>query len=137
MKNQSQLARAAACLLLAASSVHAYAQQAADPQAAVPATTYQSALGSRPEAAPATSPDANWVKSNETVAATNSMALTMKGMAGHDHAAMQGMNMDKKDSPAMCTPGGDKAGQGKMSCCGSGCESCCCMDKMKKPKEAT
>ena len=123
MKIQHQLARAAACLLLAASSVHAHAQQAADPQAAVPATSYQSALARPAEAAPTGSPDANWVKSNETVAATNSMALTMKGMAGHtghgnsqaqaadphaghvmhDHAAMQGMqgmNMDKKDSQA-------------------------------------
>jgi hypothetical protein len=160
MKNQTQLARAAACLLLAASSLHVHAQNAADPQAAVPATSYQSTLGKAAEAAPSATPDANWVKSNETVAATNSMALTMKPKAGqaadphaghvmpaqqsadphaghaqHDHAAMQGMDMDKKDGPAMCAPG-DKSGQGKMSCCGSGCASCCCMDKMKK-KEAT
>jgi hypothetical protein len=160
MKNQSQLARAAACLLLAASSVHAYAQQApalaADSQAAVPPTNYQSALVKRTEAAPTTSPDANWVKSNELVAATNSMALTMKPMASqaadpHAGHAMHGMQgMSKQDRPAMCSPGGaegagkgmqcmsgGKAADGKMSCCGSGCESCCCMDKMNKPKEAT
>lgn len=150
MKIQYPLARAAACLLLAASSVHVHAQQAADPQAAVPATSYQPALAKPAEAAPAATPDANWVKSNQTVAATNSMALTMKPMASqaadphaghamHDHAAMQGMqgmNMGKQDSPAMCSPG-DKAADGKMSCCGAGCESCCCKDKMKKPKEAT
>jgi hypothetical protein len=64
-----------------------------------------------------------------------------------------GMNMDKKDSPAMCSPAsgagaagkgmqcmsgdkaGDKAGEGKMPCCPSCCESCC-KDKMKKDKEA-
>ncbi|CAH0283437.1 hypothetical protein SRABI118_03848 [Massilia sp. Bi118] len=158
MKIQYPLARAAACLLLAVSSVHVHAQQAADPQASVPATSYQSPLAKPAEAAPASTPDASWVKSNQTVAATNSMALTMKPMASqaadphaghamHDHAAMQGMNMDKKDSPAMCAPGGDKdkgmqcmssdkSGQDKMSCCGAGCESCCCKDKMKKAKEA-
>jgi hypothetical protein len=167
MKIQYPLARAAACLLLAASSVHAHAQQAADPQAPVPATGYQSTLAKPAEAAPAATPDANWVKSNQTVAATNSMALTMKPMASqaadphaghvmHDHAAMQGMqgmNMGKQDSPAMCSPGGAEGGgkgmqcmsgdkasakaeDGKMSCCGSGCASCCCKDKMKKAKEA-
>jgi hypothetical protein len=156
MKTQIRLARAAACLLLAAAGTHVHAQQAmqaaADPQAAVPATRYQPALEKRPEAAPTTSPDANWVAGNATVAATNSMALTMKGMEGgqHDHAAMmQGMGtgMDKKDGPAMCKPGagaggqgmqcmsGDKAGNGKMSCCPSCCESCC-KDKMKKDKES-
>jgi hypothetical protein len=58
----------------------------------------------------------------------------------HDHAAMQGMNMGKQDSPAMCSSGdmdGARAADGKMSCCGSACESCCCMDKMKKAREAT
>jgi hypothetical protein len=30
---------------------------------------------------------------------------------------------------------GDKAGNGKMSCCPSCCESCC-KDKMKKDKES-
>jgi hypothetical protein len=156
MKIQYQLARAAACLLLAASSVHAHAQQAADPQASVPATSYQSALTKAADTAPTATPDANWVKSNQTVAATNSMALTMKPMASqaadphaghnmHDHAAMQGMNMGKQDSPAMCSPGGaedggkgmqcmagDKGAEGKMSCC----QPCCCKDKMKKAKEA-
>jgi hypothetical protein len=85
-------ARVAACLLLAAAGIHAHAKQAmqaaADPQAAVPATRYQSILGKPAEAAPDTSPDANWVASNETVAATNSMALTMKAMGGdHGQAA--------------------------------------------------
>jgi hypothetical protein len=163
------LARAAACLLLAAAGAHAHARQtAADPQANVPATRYQSALDKRPEAAPTASPDANWVASNQTVAAANSMALTMKAMpagqgqaadphaghAQHDHAAMQGIgmgtNMDKKDSPAMCSPAtgagaagkgmqcmsGDQAGEGKMSCCPSCCGSCC-KDQMKKDKETT
>lgn len=169
MNTRISLARAAVCLLLAAAGVQAHARQAAaDPQASVPATRYQSALDQRPEAAPAASPDANWVASNETVAATDSMGLTMKpmkaqaadphaGHAQHDHAAMQGMgmgmNMDKKDSPAICSPAsgagaagkgmqcmsgdkaGDKAGEGKMPCCPSCCESCC-KDKMKKDKEA-
>jgi hypothetical protein len=182
MKTQSYLARAAACLLLAAGT-HVHAQQAlqaaADPQASVPAIRYQSALDKHPEAAPTASPDANWVASNQAVAATDSMALTMKGMDGgqqqaadphaahaapamapaapadahaghaqHDHAAMQGMGMDKNDSPAMCAPGtgagangkgmqcmsGDQAGEGKMSCCPSCCQTCC-KDKMKKDKE--
>lgn len=181
MTTQISLARATACLLLAAAGTHAHARQAADPQANVPPTTYQSALDKRPEAPPAGSPDANWVTSNQTVAATNSMALTMKAMpdqgqgqaadphaghdltstpppdahaghAQHDHAAMQGMNMDGKTRPAMCTPdkgagaagkgmqcmsgqkAGDKTGDGKMSCCPSCCESCC-KDK-KKDKES-
>ena len=155
MNHQYQLARACACLLLSLGAVHAHAQQtvaAADPQAAVPATAYQSALTHRPEAAPTGSPDRNWVASNQTVAATNSMALTMKPMAGHGqaadphaghagHAGMQDMAMDKKDSPEMCMPGAKdgKGGEGKMSCCGSGCGSCCescCQGKMKKDKEA-
>jgi hypothetical protein len=147
MKTQSYLARAAACLLLAAGT-QAHAQQAlqaaADPQASVPAIRYQSALDKHPEAAPTASPDANWVASNQAVAATDSMALTMKGMdGGHQqaadpHAAHAG--------PAMCAPGtgaggkgmqcmsGDQAGDGKMSCCPSCCQTCC-KDKMKKDKE--
>jgi hypothetical protein len=60
---------------------------AADPQASVPPTRYQSALDYRPPAPSAASPDRNWVASNQTVAATNSMALTMKPlmkpMSGH------------------------------------------------------
>jgi hypothetical protein len=86
MNTRSTKTRAAACLLLAAAGVHAHARQAiqaaADPRAAVPATRYQSALGKRLEAAPETSPDANWIASNEAVAATDSMALTMKPMGG-------------------------------------------------------
>jgi hypothetical protein len=131
-------ARAAACLLLAMAAVHVHAQEsvaaAADPQAAVPATRYQSALSYRPEAAPEASPDRNWVAGNTTVAATNSMALTMKPMdahAGHgqhDHAAMQGMSMpaQKDEAPAMCAPKDGKAsdGKGKMACCESGCKCC-------------
>ena len=159
MKHRSSPARACACLLLAMAGVHAHAQQApaaaADPEAAVPATAYQSVLGHKPEAAPDTSPDRNWTRANDTVAATNSMSLTMKGMAGHgghDHAAMQGMQgmqMQAPAAPAMCNPAGgqegegmqcgagNKSGDGKMSCCAS----CPCMnkmdkmDKMKKPKE--
>jgi hypothetical protein len=182
MNTRIALARTSVCLLLAAASVHAHARQAAaDAQASVPPTRYQSTLDQRPGSAPAASPDASWVASNETVAATDSMALTMKpmnaqaadphaghamppaapadahaGHAQHDHAAMQGMgmgmNMDKKDGPAMCSPAsgagaagkgmqcmsgdeagnkaGGKAGEGKMACCQS-----CCKDKMKKDKE--
>jgi hypothetical protein len=161
MKNRFHIARAGACLLLAASaasSVYAQTQTqpAADAQAAVPATRYQSTLGARPETAAPATPDQNWVAGNQLVAATNSMALTMKPMASHaghgvapaqaadphaGHAgmqAMQGMNMGKQDSPDMCTPGakdGAAAG-GKMSCCQP---ACCCKDKMGKadqPKEA-
>jgi hypothetical protein len=152
MKHQYQLARACACLLLSLGAVHAHAQQtvpaAADPQSAVPTTRYQPVLGGRPEAAPTSTPDANWIASNQTVAATNSMALTMKPMAGHGqaadphaghagHAGMPGMAMDKKDSPDMCMPGAKsgEGGEGKMACCGSCCESCC-KGKMKKDKEA-
>jgi hypothetical protein len=152
MNHQYRLARACACLLLSLGGVHAHAQQlvpaAADPQAVVPATAYQSSLPHRPEPAPTSTPDRNWVASNQTVAATNSMALTMKGMSGHGqaadpqavhagHAGMPGMAMDKKDSPDMCKPSGAADG-GKMSCCGSGCGSCCescCKGGMKKDKE--
>jgi len=56
---------------------------AADPGASVPATTYQSAIGPRPEAQTTTSPDRNWVASNATVAAYNSMSLTMKMKGMH------------------------------------------------------
>jgi len=159
MKTRFPFVRTGACLLLAASAVsplhaEAHTQPAADPQSAVPATRYQSAFGARPDAAPATTPDQNWVASNQLVAATNSMALTMKPMAGHaghampatqaadphaGHAGMQGMNMGRQDSPDMCTPGatdGAAAG-GKMSCCQP---TCCCKDKMGKagkPGEAT
>jgi hypothetical protein len=160
MNTQITLARACACLLLATAGAHAHAQQtsaaAANPQAAVPATRYQSALGKQPEAAPTSSPDQNWVAGNETVAATNSMSLTMKmrGQASDPHAghAMPGMVMDKKDSPAMCAPGGGaaagdgkgmqcmsggEAGKGKMACCENGCSSCCCKDMMMKKKETS
>lgn len=51
---------------------------AADPGASVPATTYQPAIGYRPEAGIDTPPDRNWAASNATVAAYNSMSLTMK-----------------------------------------------------------
>jgi hypothetical protein len=144
MKNQFALARACACLLLATAGAHVHAQQtqaaAADPQTGVPATRYQSTLGQRPEAAPATTPDQNWVASNETVAATNSMSLTMKmrgqAQTADPHAghAMPGMAMDKKEGGGMCMPGGGAEGKdkGKMACCESGCSSCCCKDMMKK-----
>jgi hypothetical protein len=111
MKTQCILARTAASLLFAMAGVHAHAGQAsqaaaADPQAAVPATRYQPTLQSRPEAGADTSPDRNWVASNQKVAATNSMALTMK-------TGMAGMDMGKQ---------GDK-----MACCAS----CPCMNKSK------
>jgi len=156
MNFEYKLARLAACLLLASAGVPAHAQlplqaAAADPQASVPPTRYQSALDYRPPAAPATTPDRNWVASNATVAATNSMALTMKPMTGHaGHAAaggdqdqaadphaghaMPGMQMTHDDSPAMCAPAGTGAGQG-MQCKPGCCEHCPCMDKMKQHKE--
>jgi hypothetical protein len=100
MTTQRIPARAAACLLLAMAGAHAHAQQAAqaaaDPQAAVPPTRYQSALSAPPEPAVDGSPDRNWVASNRKVAATNSMALTMKPMKG-----MPGMEMGKQaEKPA-------------------------------------
>jgi hypothetical protein len=61
--------------------------QAADPQAAVPATVYQSAITYRPAAEPATPPDRNWVAGNATVAAYNAMSLTMKMRGMHAHGA--------------------------------------------------
>ncbi|RYF04766.1 MAG: hypothetical protein EOO78_03360 [Oxalobacteraceae bacterium] len=60
---------------------------AADPGASVPATTYQPAIGYRPEAGIDTPPDRNWVASNATVAAYNSMSLTMKMKGMHAPAA--------------------------------------------------
>jgi hypothetical protein len=90
MKTRFHIARAGAGLLLSALACHVQARQAADAQADVPATSYQSALGTRAEPASATTPDQNWVASNQLVAATNSMALTMKPMAGHaGHGAAQ------------------------------------------------
>jgi hypothetical protein len=160
MYTKTNVARACACLLLAVAGAPAYAQQTpavADPQAAVPATRYEPMLGQRPDAAPASSPDRNWVAGNAAVAATNSMSLTMKPMAGqaadpHAGHTMPGMGMDKKDAPAMCMPGGGDAkgeakgmqcmgggesGKGKMACCESGCGAgCCCKDKMKKKDAA-
>ena len=86
MSKTSSTARAFAGLLLgaAASLAAAHAPQpgAADPRAVAPATVYRPALDYRPAAAPAASPDRNWQASNDTVAATNSMALTMKPMGG-------------------------------------------------------
>ena len=64
---------------------------AADPGASVPATTYQPAIGYRPEAGNGTPPDRNWVASNATVAAYNSMSLTMK---------MKGMHAPAPTAPA-------------------------------------
>jgi hypothetical protein len=145
MNHQYPLARAAACLLLATAGVQVHAQEsavaAADPQAAVPATRYQSTIGYRPETGPDASPDRNWVASNAKVAATNSMALTMKPPTmkpptmsstngQHEHAAMQGMSMpaQKQDGGDMCAPAAGEAKDGrqagKMSCCESGCKCC-------------
>jgi hypothetical protein len=132
MNTQFLQARAAACLLLAMAGAHAQqaAQAAAaDPQAAVPATRYQPTLPARLEPAAEGSPDRNWVASNQKVAATNSMALTMKtGMAAM--AGMGGMDTAKpSEAPAMCTPpaAGGQGMQCKMACCAS----CPCMNKMK------
>ena len=91
MKHQSSLARVCACLLLAMAGAHAHARQApaaaADPHAAVPATEYRSVLGHKPDAAPEASPDRNWTRANDSVAATDSMSLTMKGMGAHANRA--------------------------------------------------
>jgi hypothetical protein len=131
MKFAHPSARAAACLLLAAASLHASAQTpaqagAADPQAAVPATIYRPALGYQAAAAPAATPDQQWKESNATVAATNSMSLTMKDMgasAGHQqHAPLSPSAAIQAQSGAsadMCMAGGKAM---------PGC--CCCKDKM-------
>jgi hypothetical protein len=114
MKNRSHLARAAACLLLAAAGTHAHAQQAiqaaADPQAAVPATRYQPALDKRAGAAPAASPDASWVASNQAVAATNSMALTMQAMDGGQQQAADPHAAHAGHAPAPGAPADAHAG---------------------------
>jgi glucose/arabinose dehydrogenase len=126
--------RAAACLLLATSAQASAQAGAADPQAAVPATTYRPALGYKVEAAPAASPDRQWKESNATVAATNSMALTMKGMgtAGHQHpvpmSPVAAIEAQSGAAAPTCMP---SAGEGKQGCCcGAGMESCC-KNKMK------
>jgi len=76
---------------------------AADPGASVPATTYRPLITYRPEAAPETPPDSNWAGSNATVAAYNSMALTMKmrgaPAAADPHAGHAGPAPDHKESP--------------------------------------
>jgi hypothetical protein len=84
---------ACAWLLPAADALAQSAGQppAADPGASVPATTYRPAIGYRPEAAPEASPDRNWIESNATVAAYNSMSLTMK---------MKGMRAPAAPAPA-------------------------------------
>lgn len=89
MKHFTPPARIAAGLLLAAAAASAAAQQSsvADAHRPVPPTVYRPAVEYR--AAPAAErPDRNWKASNDTVANTNSMALTMKSMGGHaGHAA--------------------------------------------------
>lgn len=129
MKNTTRLARATACLLLATAGVHAHAQlplqaAAADPQASVPPTRYQSTLDVTPPAALAASPDRNWVASNQAVAATSSMALTMKPTGGHASHAM----------PASQAPGGMSMAPGPaaggMQCMGGqGSKGCACCAK--------
>ena len=148
------LAYALACLL-AGGAAPAFAQTpagVADPQAAVPATTYQPAI--RPDAAPApaTSPDQAWRAANATVGGRNAMSLTMPGMGGaHD---MSGHDMSGHDmhgaapaasghaqhggpAPAagasgpQCGAGNGNgmqcmAGGGGKGCCGG---KCCCGDK--------
>jgi len=110
------LAYALACLL-AGAAAPALAQTpagVADPQAAVPATTYQPAI--RPDAVPslAASPDQAWRAANATVGGRNAMSLTMPGMGGaHD--------MSGHDNGMQCMAGG-----GGKGCCGG---KCCCGDK--------
>lgn len=89
MQHASSIMRAA-CLLLGLGAAQAMAQvaaSAADPAATVPATVYKPAIGQRPDAEPDTTPDQHWVAGNATVAAYNSMSLTMKGMKGHAASA--------------------------------------------------
>jgi glucose/arabinose dehydrogenase len=134
--------RAAACLLLATSAQASAQAGAADPQAAVPATTYRPALGYKVEAAPAASPDRQWKESNATVAATHSMSLTMKGMgtAVHQHpvplSPVKAIEAQSGAAAPTCMPSG---GEGKQGCCcgGAGMEGCCCKDKMKSASLAT
>jgi hypothetical protein len=76
--------RALACAMLAASPVHAaFAQAAADPQAAVPATTYRRAIDYRAEPQPESGADQRWRAANAAVAGYNPMMLTMKPKGGH------------------------------------------------------
>lgn len=96
MHNAYSFALAAA---LAAGTPPALAQaaaSAADPTAAVPATSYRPLITYQPEAAPETAPDQDWAASNATVAGYDSMALTMKmkmkdmpAHEGHAEAATQ------------------------------------------------
>jgi hypothetical protein len=78
---------AAGLLLAAAAAAHAQQSGAADAQASVPATVYRPAVDYRAAPVPA-QPDRHWKASNDTVANTNSMALTMKSMGGHAGHAM-------------------------------------------------
>lgn len=82
---------------------------AADPAAAVPATTYRPAIQYRPEAEPGATPDRTWADSNATVAAYNSMALTMKmkrmPAQADPHAAHVGHAHHGEAAPAAPAPG--------------------------------
>jgi len=127
------LAYALACLLGAGAP--AFAQTAAgvaDPQAAVPATTYASPLPRDTPAAPAVSPDQSWRAANATVGGRNAMSLTMPGMGGHAmhdaapaapaaaHTHHAGMAMDAAAAGQQCTAG-------TKGCCGG--DTCCCADQ--------
>ena len=97
------LARAVACAALALPASAAIAQAtppAADPHAAVPAARYENPIGYRVDPAPHTTPDQTWVQSNATVAGTNAMSLTMKGMHGAMPQPMHAM----PTAPAPATP---------------------------------
>jgi len=101
---------------------------AADPQAAVPATRYQPAIGGQAAPAPATTPDQGWRDANATVGGRNPMQLTMPGMGGeHQHDAAPAdtgktiplhehhAGMDMQGMQGMqCMAGGD----GKGCCAG-------------------
>lgn len=85
MTSFTQLCRVAAGLAVAmAVQAHAAepapkAADPADPNAAVPATRYKSALPYRPAPARGLTADQNWKALNQTVGAINSMSLTMGG----------------------------------------------------------
>jgi len=94
-------ARAFACALLAAAPLHAARAQSAsaDAQAAVPATTYRSALDYRAEPQAEASADQGWRAANAAVAGYNPMMLTMKSMGGH-HAGHAMDDAGAADAPA-------------------------------------
>lgn len=87
MKVLPLLVRAAILLAPAVAATAADLPAAADARAAVPPTRYQGAVPYRAASVQPTSPDRNWQATNRTVAAYNSMMLTMDMPAPADAPA--------------------------------------------------